>query len=627
MGENLKGSTVALLLSLIAVVELFSYGAGLLHHYIYNVEPLLSLGIAEDDFLGPGNPLTFTYHFIRHVTPLLDSDWRYLFLAFAQRLVLLWLLYRVALELLGRRGAALAVTLLFALSYNYYAHGLVHLGLWSKLKFMPITLAATLLFAGMWAQLRGRAAWGYGLFLAAMQVHPLNSVAALAFIVPGLWWHAAASGRGVRTHLAGTLLLGAGVGYLAWATMGHPLPGLAASTGEWYRYAYFLDPDDVSALWSLGFGGFLYLPMLFGALYLSWREREGRGRLDHLLWGATLALVMVLLLELMHRGGIFLGRFSELFIGVEVRRGLWVAALLSLARIARWAADRRTVAGGVEGAIGAAAVAVYLLPSSLATVLVCGASARLRRSAPLWGLTAVAAGFGVVQYLYYADRGYTRTVLSSLIIAAVAAALYAAVAARGRTDRRIAVVAVPLLLVLGAGLAYGVYQGRIAQSLVAGGGDSGERYFEELALQVRKGAGHLSLAACMRALPPGGGKVAIPPARGFRDFDFAREVYIDGTDLDYSLFTKRQYEYFKAKIRALYGERGLARFVRLVEGREVADKAQWMERVDAIHRDVVPAEIADRLARLGIGYWMTDRPLADSSPVCADGKLFVYRVP
>ncbi|GAB6040549.1 hypothetical protein [Endothiovibrio diazotrophicus] len=620
------------LVALVAVtlLALVSYGISLRYHHIYNLEPLLSAGIASDDHLGGGNPLSLTYYYLRHLSPLLEGDVAFTAASLLQRLVLLGLLFAVVRTLLRRNDAALAVTLLFSLSYHYYAHGLVHLGLWSKPVFFPLSLSATLLLAGTWALLRRRLAIAYAALILAMQMHPLNGVGALAYLLPGVWLHAWSEGERRWSHAAGGLALAGSLGYIAVITMGHDLPTMGATVEEWYRYAFALDADDVSALWSIGFGGFVYLPVGVIALRLSLREWARRQPLDYLVVGSFAALAAVLAVESMHGFGLFAGRFSELFIGVEPRRGMWVFALFSLARIARAVVEAGDAGLRGERLAGwglSAATAAYLFPSGVVASLFLLGVALVRRERWWFALWLGAGALAALQWhLFGGDSNTVRALWGSLALFGATLVLYRVVASRCG-DRGWVALGVPLLLFVSLALVNGVRSGRLEASFTDGG--RGLAYVQQVARQTRPGLPAEEAGGCVgddaRRHPVApGAKVVAPPNSGFRDFDFGMEVFIDGTDHDYSIFTKPRYEYLKAKLRALYGAEAVREFVELRA--TAATKGEWVGRLNRIHHRVDPFAEAGRLRSLGVAYWLTERPLVGHPSICRAGKYFIYRL-
>jgi len=92
---------------------------------------------------------------------------------------------------------------------------------------------------------------------------------------------------------------------------------------------YALNPDDTFILETILWYGPTLIPPIILAAYLSIKSPIKKAP-EYLMIGTFISLLLFVSIELFHTSGYFLGKISESFITLQMRRGFWVATMFSL---------------------------------------------------------------------------------------------------------------------------------------------------------------------------------------------------------------------------------------------------------------------------------------------------------
>jgi hypothetical protein len=274
------------------------------------------------------------------------------------------------------------VTTIFFLAYLPPSHGVAVNGLWLAPGFFPASLSAlaTLVAIQMFSKgfyLRSGLMCGVSIFF-----HALYGITAIAFLFLGFL--GILRRRNVQRFWANcaTLVLPmiVAIGYIAYFRMN---TGVALefthSMDEWFRFAYSTDPADVSLLWTVREHGYGLIPLILLGTYMAYQE-EIKGGLQLVTLGASALLFGYILIEIVHRSGIFFGPISEVFVATQLRRGVWVVALFSTIQIAKNLYEQRSYifSSKLYVVLLGFAISTYLIPSILGVAIVVSSLTALR---------------------------------------------------------------------------------------------------------------------------------------------------------------------------------------------------------------------------------------------------------
>jgi hypothetical protein len=201
-----------------------------------------------------------------------------------------------------------------------------------EIEFTRGAVAFTLVFIGFYIILSGRLLSGYTLCSVAILIHPLDAFGSLAFYGPGVLFLAYKGGE-LKRHVPRILPLVIAVGWIAsQSPTSQVVPNLSIS--DWYRFILTLEGDDVALFWHLREHWFLVIPILFAGVFCALARPVGK--IEAIFLGAVLFLGTILIFEAFHVLGFSAGVFSEQFISLQFRRGLWVPVFFALIVLARF---------------------------------------------------------------------------------------------------------------------------------------------------------------------------------------------------------------------------------------------------------------------------------------------------
>lgn len=335
LSEKLKSIPVLLLIYSFCLCII--YGFDVWQHFVYN----LSYLIREKQSTMSFQTLTSDIHSLKYVyrnifAPYLTNTWLYLSLSALIKALLVMMVYFVVSKMLNRRLSILAA-IIFTYSGVYVIHGAIANGIWGPAIFMPASLSAlfSLLFIYFW--LRGNYIFAFILAGIAVQFHALYAISVFVFIFLGGLYAIGTSAnkpKAIKQNIIGMLTFFSFIG-LALITdyKGfdlHVFSGIAIQ--YWHRFARLTDPDDMLIGYSLLDYGYGFFTLLISGTIFSMR-RKNKQVFDYLAIGGMVTLVLFLIIEALHYYGIFFGKLSELFIGLQLRRGVWIAVLFGLISI------------------------------------------------------------------------------------------------------------------------------------------------------------------------------------------------------------------------------------------------------------------------------------------------------
>ena len=351
-----------LVLALLSLISVATQGVDTFSHLVYNLWPLELLQNKSFRWGASifSNPESLEYHYITHIVPWLKFGVVAIVAAVVVRFIAFYLVYKICLLCINQKSQALVTTFLFMIPVAFSAHGVVVNGLWGPPALFPATLSALFTLAGLLLFLRtgalnklemsaeNQVAPGFSFisileqkstlyvlaglaFALSIQFHGLYGITAFAWIFIGSLMILASRGwRDWNWFLVQLIIVIGSVAYVAYLSFGSNTPATIKTTlSEWFRFICIVDVDDVSLLYSLGYAGYGLLPLIFSGTYFAFKKTQ-RTDIEHLQLGMFYTLLIFLSIEIFHQYGVFFGKISEYFIGAQLRRGIWVMALLSL---------------------------------------------------------------------------------------------------------------------------------------------------------------------------------------------------------------------------------------------------------------------------------------------------------
>ena len=274
-------------------------------------------------------------YFLQYAKPIYEYPILFLTAGVFLKVIEIILLYKIM-----RRLEFLQVTALMFAVFMPFSGGIMGAapnGLITYINFNKAIISALLSLAGIYFILANKHALGGVCLALACYFHIPYGSTALVFVAAGILWHDAASKQWRPLFLL-LIMSGFTLMPLVWQTyqMGHlvvnPI-GMAA----WYQYW------DLSSVWGqdllmlaavLATGLDFIVPCVtYLTLRLSNRITK---RLDGIIFAGLALIAASLTLEQLHARGVFLGKVSEIFISIQMRRGVWIpyfACYFGLVRI------------------------------------------------------------------------------------------------------------------------------------------------------------------------------------------------------------------------------------------------------------------------------------------------------
>jgi hypothetical protein len=375
--NNMTGVRWLFLLSCIflttSLMSLLTFGISVYAHLNYNLEALRKLQngpLGTEGLLAfSESPMNLMFYFNTLFVPILQFGVIAFFMAIVVKCIAFYLIYAISFELVKLRYESLLISLLFLISPSAATHGVAVVGIWSEPAFFNASITVLCILTGFLLYLKNRFILAGLIFAVSLHFHQLYGVTPLMWLFIGiLISFIYKQKRGIPLFLVGFFIILLSLFYLytfSYSGYGSVEVGIS----EWYKYIYSVDPDDVSMIWTLKIFGFGLLPILFGAAYIAVQTKE-KQELEFLMIGIAISFVLCMLLELLHRNGIFFGKLSEYFLVVELRRGFWIGILISLMVIVKNSSkllNYSSVFGKVL--LISAGTAAFLAPSYLSTFL------------------------------------------------------------------------------------------------------------------------------------------------------------------------------------------------------------------------------------------------------------------
>lgn len=457
--QGLPGATVILVAIVASVIVLFNWPLDIYHWHVYGsffTETFVSnVGSLQNDFCIAlaYDQLGIVRYFLQFAKPIYDFPILFLFAGVFLKVVEIILVYNI----LRRLDLVPVAALMFAvfLPFSGGIMGAAPNGLMTYVNFNKTIISSLFSLGGFYCILANRPGWAGLLLGFACYLHIPFGMTAFIFVVAGILWHDVAKKN--WRPLAWLLSVG-GLTLLplVWQTIrlgqfvAQPI-GMAT----WHEYIMR------NGIWgndSLMMASFLTTSLDFAipvATYLLLRTPDPiTKRLDGYVFAGLVLIGASLTLEALHANGVFIPKASEIFISIQMRRGIWipfVASYIGLARILWEMRDTRKVTW--EWTISFWSILFWLRPySALAIIIAVVLVVSFKHQQRSWYYFIIPTGFlglnGLYWYTYptaYAMTWQTLILQSAVIlpIAVFAASTPGIAAIRG-----VYRIALPIILLL-----------------------------------------------------------------------------------------------------------------------------------------------------------------------------------
>lgn len=319
---------IFIIIVVFSIAQLISYGLEPSDFLFYNMDwyykGLYRQAYPDDIYLKFSSSLKLVEFITFHFRPLFQLPILFVFSSIVIRVLIIFVAYKISLSLVSDKYIAIFATLFYFVSF--YTHGLAgSSGMWGPLIFSKASIAAFFVVLGIYSTIIGRIYLSCVFFSLSIQLHPINSATALIYYFAGYSYNIFKSDKKLFKNIL-ILILVVIINTLPiviWTKHSINVPFAEVSIKDWYNYLYCLDPDDLSLLYTFLKYGYILVPLLMSALYLSIKSYH-KSKLDFLYIGMSCVLFVFMVLELLQKGGIFFGKLSEYFIILEFRRGLWI---------------------------------------------------------------------------------------------------------------------------------------------------------------------------------------------------------------------------------------------------------------------------------------------------------------
>lgn len=317
----------------IAIFSFLSYGLNSWFQLIYNFEQsytLANIGIFDHDLevmlMGQGG--VFLRFMLEKFYHLFHIPAFFIPAAVLIRAASIFAVFKVAEIFFNDRKAAIIIGVVFSLAVNPLIHGLILNGFWGELVFTRCSISFLLSMVGIWLSLRSKVVLGSIMFALSLHFHANYGVTALAFFVPAYLVGRLIHSRSLSlSDLAATAIIVANILFFAGSNAG--IPSSSLSFDEWMMFINKTDADDVSLLYSLKEWGYGIVLICGIGLFVALRNIRDDSWLSALVIGSSLSLGLFSFVEWLHNIGVSFGKISELFVALQIRRGVWVPSFFA----------------------------------------------------------------------------------------------------------------------------------------------------------------------------------------------------------------------------------------------------------------------------------------------------------
>jgi len=315
----------------ISILALLAYGINSDHYLTYNL-------LYQDIFSNPEKYRNTALEIIL-VSPVLEifskvfspilttPEWVVVF-ALLANMVVLTLCFKIIRKFVNKKDAILFI-LLVGILINGYFTGIDN----TQLSFDRKVVATIAGLFGILGLINKRYWWGQVAVCCGLALHTLDTVGLFVFFYPALLIYTYFS---ERRRLSQLLMSFAPVTITSiWILVQQnhiEIARMPVETVEWVKFVVDVERADVLLYPNVLAVGWLGLPLVGIGAILS-VQRSDKSLLDWLCLTMPVVMLVAISFEMIHQADITFGRATELFTGLQIRRGLWFVWLVYLCRI------------------------------------------------------------------------------------------------------------------------------------------------------------------------------------------------------------------------------------------------------------------------------------------------------
>jgi hypothetical protein len=322
-----------ILFSLVGLYISISHGIDLEGHFVYNFleyDFYVNPEKFYDSLIGLQQAAIGTRFFTILTGEILQQPLYFLILAISLKIIIIFITY-LNLHIFLTDKKSLLLTILVSISIGFPLEAIS-----KELLFDRKTLSIFLLLLGFYKVLSHRSISGFISLSLAVFLHPLTGATSVVFFMaPVLLYFYKNNKNKFSSLIAKSVILIVPIAVLAYAKNYYSLPISEnfISVADWYDFIARSEPDD--AFMHIRLQENFLVAFLVVAFFLN-NKKPNSTDLLHVIFNAQIAiLTIIILIEIMHKNGIFFGKISEVFLVVEFRRGIWYVLLTSLIVIFR----------------------------------------------------------------------------------------------------------------------------------------------------------------------------------------------------------------------------------------------------------------------------------------------------
>jgi hypothetical protein len=328
----------------ISILALLAYGINSDHYLTYNL-------LYQDIFSNPekyrGTVLEIILVspvleiFSKVFAPILTTpEWMVVFAILANALVLT-LCFKIIRTVISKKDAVLFILLLGILINGYFI-GIDN----TQLSFDRKVVATIAGMFGILGLLNKRYWWGQFAVCCGLALHTLDTIGLMVFFYPALLIYTYMSEKRQLSRLLVSFV--PVIITTIWILVQQNEIGIAripVETGEWFKFVVDVERTDVLLYPNVIAVGWFGLPLVGIGVLLS-VQKSTKSLLDWLCLTLPGVMILAITVEMIHQAGITFGSATELFTGLQIRRGLWFVWLVYLFRIFAYVSDAKDKPGG-----------------------------------------------------------------------------------------------------------------------------------------------------------------------------------------------------------------------------------------------------------------------------------------
>ena len=316
---------------ILSILSLLTYGLSESSYQIYILTPIeeinnnLSLNFFNSYFI---SELSIQRYFFIIFEALLLNKYTYIILSVFVKFLCFVLAYKVSNFFFKSNKFAFLFSIIFISAPTYYSHGMIVNGAWSAHMLINASISFLAILTSLYMVLKNKLYLGSLVAIVAISFHPLYGINYFIY----LFFLLIISKNNILEKIISFVILIISVFYI------RNISSKVVKTSddqlgvkEWFKETFYLNTNDFSFLNNLLEYNFYFVVSSFLALIFiqqNYIKTKKINLLEKLSIFTVLFYFLVIIVEILHLNEIFFGIFSELFIQLQFRRGIWLGYLI-----------------------------------------------------------------------------------------------------------------------------------------------------------------------------------------------------------------------------------------------------------------------------------------------------------